>query len=98
MDKKELEMIAAAWTHRQMTIIVKANFKITKKQALDFKILILTNSNEPTKQVLCHSLKSNHLGRRSIGRKESIQMLPIVIRHNFLGFQGLPTEVPIFLD
>ena len=98
MEKEELEMKVVAWNHRAMATITKANSKITEKEALFSKILILINSNELTKQVLYHSLKNNHLGRRNIGREVSIQMPPKVILHNFLGFQGLPTEVTIFLD
>ena len=76
MVKKELEM-KAVWTHRIITIINKANFKITKKEVLIFEILVL-NSNEPTKQVLYHNLKNNHQGLKSIDKKVSIQMLLIV--------------------
>jgi len=98
MEKEELEMKVVAWNHKAMAMIIKANSKITEKEALFSKILILINSNELTKQVLYHSLKNNHLGRRNIGREVSIQMPPKVILHNFLDFQGLPTEVTIFLD
>lgn len=56
MEKEELEMKVVAWNHRAMAMITKANSKITEKEALFSKILILINSNELTKQVLYHSL------------------------------------------
>jgi len=109
MDKKEeLEMKAVAWNHRVMAMIIQANFKIIKKEwghlcalslqreALLFKILVLTNSNELIKQVLCHSLKNNHLEPKSIDKKVIIQMLLTVIQELFPDFQGLPNEVPIY--
>jgi hypothetical protein len=93
-------MKVVAWNHKVMAMIRKANFKIIKKEVLHFKILVLTNSKELIKQVLCHNLKNNHLGQRSIDRKRKVkfQMLLTVSQELFRDFQGLPIKLPNFLD
>lgn len=84
------------WSHKVKVMITKASFKIIKNIAQCCKIQVQTNSNEPTKRVLCLSLKNNHHEQRNIDSKMII--LKQVIQELFQDSPGLRTEVPNFLE